>query len=60
MEPQLYEKVHEVWKDRPDESTPCYGRDLMHFEQGIYNNSANIKELATPETNDIDFSNYFT
>lgn len=42
MSAQLYEKVHEVWKDRPDKSTPCKGADLMHFEQGIYDNSANI------------------
>lgn len=30
-----YTKVHEVWKDKPDKTTPCMGADLMHFEDGI-------------------------
>lgn len=42
MARQLYEKVHEEWKDRPDKTTPVLAADLEHIEQGIYNNSANM------------------
>lgn len=30
-----YTKVHEEWKDRPDETTPVMAADLEHIEQGI-------------------------
>lgn len=62
METQLYEKVHEIWKDKPDKTTPVWGEDLEHFEQGIYDNSANIKALSesgfiTKTVNDLE--NYY-
>lgn len=30
-----YTKVHEDWKNQPDETTPVYAEDLEHIEQGI-------------------------
>lgn len=43
----LYQKIREIWKDKPDESTPILAKDLMHIEQGIYDNSNNmaLKEI---------------
>lgn len=38
----LYQKVREIWKDKPNKSTPILAKDLMHIEQGIYDNSANM------------------
>lgn len=31
----IYTKVHEAWKNRPDKTTPVYAVDLEHIEQGI-------------------------
>lgn len=47
MARELYEKVHEEWKDRPDKSTPVFGKDLMQIEEGIFQNSENkaLKEI---------------
>ena len=36
-ERDTYTKVHEDWKNRPDETTPVYAEDLEHMEQGISN-----------------------
>ena len=55
---KLYEKVHEEWKDRPDKTTPCYGKDLMHIEQGIYDNSANIKKMSDDSITADDIPTY--
>lgn len=30
-----YTKIHEDWKNQPDETTPVYAEDLEHIEQGI-------------------------
>lgn len=45
MDLKLYEKIREIWKNKPDKSTPVFAEDLMHIEQGIYNNSLNCAEL---------------
>lgn len=31
----IYTKVHEDWKNRPDKTTPVFAEDLEHIEQGI-------------------------
>lgn len=43
----LYQKFRDLWKDKPDKTTPVTAKALMHFEQGIYNNSVNmaLKEI---------------
>lgn len=43
----LYQKFRDLWKDKPDKTTPVTAKALMHFEQGIYDNSANmaLKEI---------------
>lgn len=43
---ELYEKIHpEGWKDYPDTTTPIEGDKLTHIEEGIYENSVNIKKV---------------
>lgn len=43
---ELYEKIHpEGWKDYPDTATPIEGDNLTHIEEGIYENSVNIKKV---------------
>lgn len=43
---ELYEKIHpEGWKDYPDTTTPIEGDNLTHIEEGIYENSVNIKKV---------------
>jgi hypothetical protein len=43
---ELYEKIHpEGWKDYPDTTTPVEGDKLTHIEEGIYENSVNIKNV---------------
>ena len=42
----LYQKFRDLWKDKPDKTTPVTAETMMHIEQGIYDNSANIIELG--------------
>lgn len=42
----LYQKFRDLWKDKPDKTTPVTAEALNHFEQGIYDNSNNIIELG--------------
>lgn len=35
----LYQKFRELWKDKPDKTTPVTAEALNHIEQGIYDNS---------------------
>lgn len=43
---ELYEKIHpEGWKNYPDTTTPIEGDNLTHIEEGIYENSVNIKKV---------------
>ena len=42
----LYQKFRDLWKDKPDKTTPVTAEALNHIEQGIYDNSANIVELG--------------
>lgn len=51
----LYQKIREIWKDKPDKSTPLLAEDLMHIEQGIYDNSANmaLKEIYNDQYIDL-------
>lgn len=41
----LYEKIREIWKNKPDKSTPILAEDMMHIEDGIHKNSLNCEEL---------------
>lgn len=41
----LYQKFRDIWKNKPDKSTPVTAEAMMHIEQGIYDNSANIINL---------------
>lgn len=45
MELKIYQKVREIWKDKPDKSTPVFAKDIMHIEQGIKDNSINSEKL---------------
>lgn len=47
----LYEKFRDLWKDKPDKTTPVTAEALNHFEQGIYDNSQNmaLKEIYDDE-----------
>lgn len=46
MTQKLYEKFRDIWKDKPDKTTPVTAEALNHIEQGIYDNSENIIELG--------------
>lgn len=35
----LYQKFRDLWKDKPDKTTPVTAEALNHIEQGIYDNS---------------------
>lgn len=35
----LYQKFRDIWKDKPDKTTPVTAEALNHIEQGIYDNS---------------------
>lgn len=41
----IYEKIREIWKNKPDKSTPILAEDIMHIEDGIHKNSFNCIEL---------------
>ena len=41
----IYEKIREIWKNKPDKSTPILAEDMMHIEDGIHKNSLNCEEL---------------
>ena len=41
----IYKKIREIWKNKPDKSTPILAEDIMHIEDGIHNNSLNCEEL---------------
>lgn len=58
----IYEKFRDIWKDKPDKTTPVTAEALMHIEQGIYDNSANIINLENKITSglnviDVTFKN---
>ena len=43
----LYQKFRDLWKDKPDKTTPVTAEALNHIEQGTYDNSQNmaLKEI---------------
>ena len=42
---KLYKKFRELWKDKPNKTTPVTAEAMMHIEQGIFDNSINSQEL---------------
>lgn len=49
----LYQKFRDIWKNKPDKTTPVTAEAMMHIEQGIYDNSANIINLENKITDGI-------
>lgn len=48
-----YVKVHAVWKNKPDKSTPVNADALMTIESGIKSNNEAISELAAAVVSEI-------
>lgn len=48
----LYQKFRNIWKNKPNKTTPVTAEALMHIEQGIYDNSANmaLKEIYSDDS----------
>lgn len=44
---EFVEYVKQVWKDKPNTSSPLNATRLNHMESGIENNSKKIKETVT-------------